>query len=254
MKESELHALCVVGYGCGYGHGHILRMLGLQKNLKGYGIKLNIFKSFKDVNVPYQIIVLDKRNVSFPNKIIMNKKKILIAVDNLGLGRQQADIVWDTLPNMAMNTHELKTSLFRLLLPDYLTQKRSKAQQSSLRYLPRYQAHPKHILAGDKFKMVSLKSQMIYINQMMRRKQIYTYFGQSLFEAIYLGKEIKLYHISPYHRMLALWFVQKWSGLQKTNFHLDGKGMQRLAKLISNLSFGGSKPHCYEFSEKELII
>ena len=210
-------------------------MLGLKENLKNYGIKLNIFTAFKKSDMSSQIIVLDKRDVGFPNEMIMNKKNILIAVDNLGFGRQQADIVWDTLPHMTMNTRELKISLRRLLLPDCLTCKQSKAEQANLCYSPRYQAHSKVVLAGGKSKIVSLKNQIIYINQMMRKKQIYTYFGQSLFEAIYLGKEIKLYHISPYHKRLASWFMKKWSGFQKINFYLDGQGTKRFAKLISSL-------------------
>ncbi len=225
--------ICIIGVGETYGYGHFFRILSLQKSLRQNGITLKIISSPQKDYIKKQIVILDKRDSGFPPWMLKEKKNTLITLDNQGLGRQQAHIVWDTLPHPTMNGYEFKQTLRRVMLPNILNQNKSKANQANIKYLPRYNLHDQSILKSPK--QISIKSQSAHIDHMIRQDKVYTYFGQTLFEAIYLGKEIHLYSISPYHKILSIFFMRRWSGLKKPNLYLDGGGVERLTTLILSL-------------------
>ena len=227
--------LCIVGMGGGrYGYGHILRMLHLKKNLEKKNIDLNIQTSSSYQHTDSRVVLIDKRDKAFPRTLTKKKQHVLIALDNRGYGREQADIVWDSLPHPEMSAHEFKNTFRKFLLPDYLAKQAPKVGQACLRYLPRVRPNRRSFSHTSNAGL--LKAQAVYLSQMKHeKKEVVTYFGQGLFEAIYLGKRVSLVDISSYHQSLSRWFIHKWSGLQDAQLYFDGKGMERLARLIADI-------------------
>ena len=267
--------LCLTGVKKEFGLGHLTRMIHLKNALLNVGSDIEIFtevsyfkkklreltQNQKQNQEPIKIL-LDRRDAAFPNELLEQKENyILIAVDNRGEGRVQADFIWDALPHSDMNMTEFKKSLRKVMLPLYLTKKKSQVRRSVIEITDFKDEYIKEDTESDPLfvnlvqggacaderrclplaKRVGenkynsfIEQQEKYMIQMNQQEAVYTYFGQTLFEAIYLGKKIYLYDISPYHLALTRSFIEKWSNI-KPEYYLDGKGISRLVQLITAL-------------------
>ncbi len=221
LKHSKI--LCLTASGNGFGTGHFRRMQYVQKELEKKMVSMDICTNLRETSkriLDYSIILLDKRDDSFPDFILKQYPDIKkIVLDNKGMGREQADVIWDTLPHPEMNIHQFKNSLRKMILPEHITKKSSKANLSKIHY--------SHSILFNKS---STKKKALHLKV---KEEVY--FGQKLFEAIYMGKEIQLYNIGTYHRYLSTYFMNIWKNLKHPNLYLDGNGRNRLAEYILDL-------------------
>ena len=236
--------VALVGFGGIYGYGHFYRILNLKNCLRRHEIEMKIIFKWPDDSIDlagYSAFILDKRDVSFPKEIVYKGMK-RIAMDNRGTGRCQAHLKIDTLPHYDMNIHDLKQSLRHIMLHEFLTKKPSKLSFSYLKYLPGRRSGLKKNLTCDPLeykKLIHIKTepyhldlQLEYLKKLGNLESIDTYFGQTLFEAIYLGKRVSLYGISPYHRRLSEWFLRRWNTLLSPGLYFDGKGLWRVSERV----------------------
>ena len=246
MKNNfSMDFLYIAGTGKNFGSGHYKRGKIIIELLRNNGYKCDLVENqAADDNTyfNYKTILLDKRDDSFPKSVKNKKKKqFLVTLDNRGSGRSEADLFIDTLPHIHMNQNEIAQSLKHCILPPQITREicRSKfakitlINDAQLRILDNnvfiHRPHSANMhpdkTNDEEFRLALIKNDIVA-----------TYFGQTLFEAIYLGKQIYLYSISPYHSQLAEKFLSVCDKEQLQD--LDGKGAERVAALIIKASIG----------------
>ena len=242
MKKAKLIAL--IGSEEGYGYGHFYRILNLKDLLSYYEVETKIIFAWPDESIDLAdgwVFLLDKRDVGFPKEIIQKKIK-RIALDNRGAGRSQAHLNIDTLPHFDMDLHEFKYSLRHVMLPKFLRRKPSRVNEARIKYLLPSRLKLKRWdgskTEGDEGlrNMTSEKRhielQFEHLRNLEDQKVIFTYFGQTLFEGIYMGKKIFMYDISAYHRRLSQYFFRIWSAFTLPGFYFDGKGLLRVCERV----------------------
>ena len=211
-------------------------MLNLGNKLRSYGIETRVISEWPDDSIDineYSAFILDKRDSSFPQEIIQKKIK-RIALDNRGAGRSQAHLRIDTLPHYDMNMYEFKQTLKHVMLPCVLEQKASRVFISRLKFLsPLKLPATRHTRADHReWGRLSLDLQAKHLKKLENMECVIVYFGQTLFEAIYLGKKIFLYDISPHHGRLSKYFLVRWNSLLSRVLYFDGKGLERVSEKI----------------------
>lgn len=186
----------------------------------------------------------------------------LIAIDNRGAGRRRADLVWDTLPHPEMSPEELALSLSRMILPESISALPGKATQSILHRVKlttqrraseerdfkasmsrQLEGRSTHHRLKTRYPEALIQcsdpaeriSETEFLEKLKETPSVVTYFGQTLFEAIYLGKEIYLYDITEYHRELADFFTRQWETDPSLASALDGRGAMRLVNEVVHL-------------------
>lgn len=217
-----------------HGFGHLYRM----RELKGLLIKNNIptviIKSGRQNISRYDylfqntvLVLLDARDDRF-SEIFLNKKNVvLIAVDNRGEGRRQADYIWDALPYYLMRRNELRKCMRRSLLPMNLCENASLAHAA--RFVQQSSSYSKKIFEYPPKKRINQKE---LIRRIYEAGAVKTYFGLTMLVSLYAGKEIILDYPSEYHRKLTYYFTKQIEEDPKLLQFLDGKGMNRLQRFI----------------------
>lgn len=222
--------------------GHVKRMSILRDKLASEGIVVKISMGYpvsrKNLE-KFGIVILDSRDDPFPDYIRENKisGQIFITVDNRGEGRKQADVVWDTLPHFDMTAKELKISLERCLINSELIGQAKKPGRLQIKKIDICDLTHNN-LNIDLIQRPSEKrlSTNQFYQKLKKSRSIAVYFGQTMFEALFLGKVIFLYDISDYHKKLSDWFMSQIGSNPKLIRSLDGKGLARLCDfLVSKL-------------------
>jgi hypothetical protein len=232
-----------------YGTGHFNRMRLLKNHLEKMNITCEIVsgKSMATGIGSRKVVLLDSRDDEFPGEVMTQKKDdhYFIAIDNRGEGRRQCDLVWDTLPHMNMTENELKTALKNCILDPNIYERLARPAKSKIirTTLENIEAEKNKIdliqyAEKDREKMNEPTNETQFHEKLIHSKKIATYFGQTFFEALYLGKEIYLYDISDYHKQLSDWFTGRWNRQPDLNEIFDGQGLHRLAVLIRSILLG----------------
>lgn len=231
MKKTNV--VGIVGDPKNFGYGHLRRMQILKKYLSYENISLEILitnEYWADVP-PCSVLLLDRRDSAFP-PAAKKKAKKLIAFDNQGQGAREAHISLHLLPNTKMNPKEFRESLAYIILPEKISQRKNLCFKAKIHFSP--QRHPPRAKL-QLFAKHKRTLEHFFRQNLIKSHSFSCYFGQSFFEALYLGKEIFLYSLTPTHRALSLHFLKNWLALKNPQFYFDGKGAQRLSQLIKQL-------------------
>jgi hypothetical protein len=184
------------------------------------------------IDKPADILVLDCRDEAFPKENIKSSTKITI--DNRGIGRTQADLIWDTLPHMDMNLEEICISLQNCIIPKDIRAHACQSETGKIIREPSLQIAQKKYLEGfihhnnPEVVIDNFREKIIHSNP------IITYYGLTMFEALYLGKTVVVYDISDYHQRLADWWYRIWNNSLDVRQSLDGLGVDRFIHKISS--------------------
>ena len=226
-----------------HGYGHISRCGTLQKYLQDTGRTSQLITGNLSFTAPAEIdsgsylIILDARDIEFP-EWAFQKNITRIAFDNRGPGRSQADYVFDLLPHFAMNDSEFSNSLRNIILPYFYKMHKNKVSKSSLQLVRQTDASRTrrkiYSSAMHPYRMSSIS----VMQKIQAVRQVQLYFGQTLFEALFLGADVKLYSISEIHYKLAQDFFRRWRGLPTPQLYFDGSGAARMAQAIMDISAG----------------
>ncbi len=241
MKSNNFGVLYIAPHGLEYGSGHYHRGLMVQKALAASGVQCqtvsaNEMPVIHSKEIKY--VVLDGRDIDFPGWTDFFRKagSLFIALDNRGKGRKQADIIWDTLPHPAMNLSEFGIALNRCFLPEEIRIHETKAQNAAVTLISKDEAFSRkgeNVLIQDSMQNVSSRMEPNEFRSKLLNSQIVvTYFGQTFFEALFLGKQIYLYNISEYHDQLANYFLSYWNQYPELANRLDGLGIKRFIQKI----------------------
>lgn len=216
-----------------YGSGHFLRCKIICKNLSDMGVKSRIHFfpsqfSFAHVSEA-KLIVFDVRDEEIP---LIARECFTIAMDNRGTGRTQANLVLDALPHFSMNGSQFLNSLSLVTLSPLILQYPNHCDKATIKTIEKGKALREQTRTFSPLARWPRMSKRNYAAALKKFNTVRLYFGQSLFEAIYMGKNIELYSISDYHGALARWIEMRWRGLCMPKLYFDGKGSLRLAKII----------------------
>ena len=254
MKHFSKRILFIAGYLGFYGRGHYIRAVRLKRYLKDKNIQVDIFqynssKTNQKINMQkYYLIILDVRDTPFPS-FIQNLSIPIIVLDNRGSDREKANVIWDTLPHFDMSYEDLQTSIQNILIPLELilyVQKNTTVKRSASKVycskdgkdtneIELWKEHQifNHLRFSQNSKYYSEKK---YMNKLLQSEAIFTYFGQSAFEAIFLGIYIVLFPITPYHKKLNEFLVDIYRKPFFANCFL-GNGYERLISKITEIYF-----------------
>ncbi|MES0489093.1 MAG: hypothetical protein ABUK01_03815 [Leptospirales bacterium] len=236
LPPEERLVYCFAGKGPSFGTGHMRRMKALSELLHSVGIKSKLVTQQSEIDSCPAAIVFDRRDESLSDEIIKLQLSSIpvVALDNRGPGRGQAGQIYDTLPHPDMNTEEINISIGRILLASFFSEKPTLAHKARLHIISESDIKA-GIFEGEK---TLLHKPGIEIDQFQQKlfesEKVITYFGQTLFEAIYCGKEIHVYGMTDYHRHLAQWFTTFWNSNQSGHY-FDGKGTEKLISFIGFL-------------------
>ncbi len=216
------------------GAGHLSRMRAVEKKLLAAGLSTVLCQNTA-APITARVYVLDQRDEAFPEWAGQNR----LAIDNLGQGARQARANWYCLPNLTMPHAEALLSLQNIILPDQFSSRPNLSHRARVYYAG---ARRPEVAPGDYLWLPP--GQRVFIaegflslrqRQLLDATRVVTYFGQTFFEALYLGKEIVLYDIGDYHRQLS----QLTMKLLSSNLwprYFRGQGLSRLADQIRSLA------------------
>lgn len=248
MSNKFTHVTCIVAQPKQHNFGHYNRIKLLQEYCSTHAIIIEIFflqnsysllQTLNLTEYSERNIILDARDQEFPSCILnLQKDKMLIAIDNQGKGRQQANIVWDILPHLSMNIRECKQALQNIWIPLDLQKFQTKNTKFQIEILNDINQLPQNTFFHyhSNFSM-PYYSRRDYLQQLVNADNVSTYFGQTMFESLYLGKRVFLNSISPYHQQLHHFFIdinKKYPSIYK---FLDGKGYYKFIKMIKNFTY-----------------
>jgi len=249
MDNMKSEVLIITNKGGIYGTGHFHRAQFLQNHLQKMKVSSEIILGNNDSTRNYEshrVVILDSRDDEFPHQLINQKRDdhYFIALDNRGKGRSQCDIIWDTLPHTKMNEIELKNSLKNCILNPAIFQHKNKSGKSKIirTTLEKIKADIDNLdliqYPQNSDKNNDRLSEQEFHDKLLHSCKIATYYGQTFFEALYLGKEIYLYDVSEYHQQLSDWFTDHWNQQPELSQVFDGQGLHRLAVLIRSILSG----------------
>lgn len=213
------------------GSGHSLRLHQLALALKRHQVTVAKWLLGGEAIPPfsgYRVVLLDCRDSAFPDWALKSRAT-KIALDNRGPGRLQADIAYDALPHFAMSDSEYSRALSAVLLHPWLTQKPPRVSDANFVWC--HSAEEAYAAAGW-HKLQRRLSPLQFLQHLADCAAVPCYFGQTLFEACYLGKKIALYAFSDYHQQLAQDFLHRLEKSPNILSALDGQGLNRLCQLI----------------------
>jgi hypothetical protein len=209
-----------------------MHALALELKRHGVTVQKAVLAEGEDARPPlrYEAAILDRRDTAFPGFVFVSDA-VRIAIDNRGAGRREADIVYDALPHTAMSHSEYEAALAAVILPRYVTTQPCRSATAKISLRP--DASAARALADFAPGAGRLSPQQFFA-QMQLAERIACYFGQTLFEACYLGKQVQLYPVSDYHAALAEDLVQRVQVRPQLLSALDGHGVNRLCQVILN--------------------
>lgn len=218
-----------------FGSGHTMRMHAVALELKKRKIdvqKLCVSPGQKvEVPLAFSVAILDRRDTAFnPPLLELPVKKI--AVDNRGDGRLEADIVADLLPHPEMDKAEYAAALRSVILPPEIT---AQPCQAATARITLHNSKEEALAASDFSPGGARLSPQQFIRQLSQAARPALYFGQSLFEALYLGLDVQLYPVSDYHKKLAVDLFSRQLIEPDLLSALDGKGLGRFTDLVQNI-------------------
>lgn len=253
LTENEnAQVLILTNKGGEYGLGHYNRMSHLRDHLEKLKIKSDLVllddwdsekgrleqKGLEN----YKVVALDSRDDQFPEMLSGQKRKYtyFIAVDNRGGGRGQSDIVWDTLPHPEMEKDEMKRILKNCILSPDIFEKRASPEKAVISRVKKDEVENESLECDLYYKprQTTLLPSPQFHELLINAKSVATYFGQTFFEALYLGKSIYLYDVSDYHAQLSDVFLKEWKEYPDIIRSFDGQGLHRLAVLIKSILSG----------------
>lgn len=224
--------LLITGPASEYGSGHEMRMHTLALELKRHRLTVQKLvlgeKEEADLPLEYAAVILDRRDTGFP-KSVLNTSAIRIALDNRGSGRMQAHTSYDALPHPAMDDTQYRTALSAVLLPAHVAAIPGLAAKAGIQL---HSDRNSAFAAADFPRFSGRMSPRQFTESMRRAERVACYFGQTMFEAIYLGKKVELYPVSEYHSELAEDFSARLARHKDLLSALDGSGTQRLRQFI----------------------
>lgn len=224
--------LIITGPESEFGSGHAMRMHTLSLELKRHKVTVQkvVLSEGEDAALPvdYQLAILDRRDTAFPASVL-GSNAMRIALDNRGFGREQAHTCYNALPHPAMDDNEYRTALSAVLLPVHVT---SLPCRSAVAKVTLHADESSARAAADFPRVSGRLSPRQFTESMRQAESVACYFGQAMFEAIYLGKRVELYPVSEYHRQLAEDFTQRLARQQDFLSALDGSGPGRLRQFV----------------------
>ena len=233
------------------GSGHASRMQSLAELLlKKFQIQANFLTPDEAIEYEFEnaLVVIDARDLVISN---INSSNKVILIDNRSKVKAPHYTYYDTLPHFAMSTAEYEKSLQSILLREEIASLQSRVQVSNLKLKksnqrkyrrPHKTQRPlirRRYRTQFRLRLTFRKlnyQQSNFHSRLNATKVVETYYGQTLFEAIYLGKKIELYSISPYHSQLNRYLFANWHSPAYISSHFDGAGLLRLAELIRTQS------------------
>jgi len=226
-----MSVLIITGPADKFGHGHGTRMHQVALELKKRKILVQHVTLAPDlqldVPLPYDIAILDRRDTTFNPKIDPRAKKI--AVDNRGTARDEADLAIDLLPHLAMTREEYKHALQDVILAAHVTQQPLKSKDARIKL---FDTRAEAENSAD-FKLADERlSNESFAQKLSRATTCAIYFGQTLFEAIYFGLNIRLYPISEYHKKLGVDLYSRLLIEPELLAAVDGTGLTRFCDKI----------------------
>jgi hypothetical protein len=224
--------LIIVGDPKVYGSGHATRMRDVAVQLKRKQVTVQMITLGHDailtVPLPYDMVLLDRRDTGFPAEV-MDTKAIKIALDNRGRGRDQADYAVDLLPHFGMNPLEYRKALSEIILSERLKPYPCASARAKITLHDSREAAE----ARADFKLPASRiAATTLLEQLKQSHKPALYFGQTLFEAIYLGLDIQLYPISDYHSRLSVDLVSRQLLEPDISTAVDGTGLIKFTKFI----------------------
>lgn len=224
--------LIIVGDRTKYGSGHETRMRLLAIELKKRKIDVQLVRLAPDepvaVPLPFSLVLLDRRDTPF-NPPLPESPVQKMAIDNRGAGRAEADVVSDLLPHVDMNKAEYSAALRSVILSPEITGKPGKGQEAKLTL---HNTAEEAFAASDFIPGKERLSPRAFLTGLSAAKRPALYFGQALFEAIYLGLDVQLYPVSEYHKKLAVDLFSRQLIEPDLFSALDGQGLGRFTDLV----------------------
>lgn len=222
--------LIITGPTAVFGSGHWVRMRLVALELRRRKIAVQLLCADADEKIaaplPYSVVVLDRRDTAFNAGLAADAVKI--AVDNRGQGREEADLVCDLLPHHEMNAQQYQHALASLILPPAITATPAAHERAQITLCEDSEA----AFAAADFPPAERLSPDAFHSGLMHSASPALYFGQALFEALYLGKHVRLYPVSDYHRKLAVDLYSRRILEPNLLSALDGRGLSRFAELV----------------------
>ena len=224
--------LIITGPESEFGSGHEMRMHALALELKRHKVTVQkvVLSEGEEPKLPlaFDVVILDRRDTAFPLSVLRSNAK-RIALDNRGVGRVQAHACYDALPHLAMDDSKYRTALTHVLLPARVTDLPCRSHEARLTL----HADGKSAHAAADFPLFSSRiPPRQFTDAMLKANSVACYFGQAMFEAIYLGKNVQLYPVSQYHKELAEDFAERLKRQQNLLTALDGSGLRRLRQFV----------------------
>lgn len=224
--------LIVIGDVTKYGSGHETRMRLVALELKKRKIDVQLVQLAPDESVavplPFSLVLLDRRDTAF-NPPLMEMPVHRLAIDNRGAGRGEAHNIADLLPHPEMNKAEYSAALRSVILSPEITGKPGKAHEAKLTL---HNSPEEAFTAADFVPGKERLSPRAYLSLLAASKRPALYFGQALFEAIYLGLDVQLYPVSEYHKKLAVDLFSRQLIEPDLLSNVDGSGLGRFTDLV----------------------
>jgi hypothetical protein len=155
---------------------------------------------------------------------------VKIAVDNRGPGREQADIVADLLPHHEMTKQQYADALRAVILHTAITAMPSLSERAEITL---HESRDEALQHADFPQNTTRLSPAAFRNALAVSERPALYFGQALFEALYLGKSVQLYPVSDYHKKLAVDLYSRRLLEPTLLSALDGRGLSRFVDIVA---------------------
>lgn len=221
-----------------FGSGHEARMHALALALKRHKITVQklILGEDETATLPleFSLAILDRRDTAFPDNVLATGA-LRVALDNRGRGRTQASLAYDALPHHLMSDKEYRSALTAVILPGHITRLPCRAAEAKLTL---YSDRASAMSTADFPPQGERLSPQQFTDAMEKAQRPACYFGQALFEAIYLGKDIRLYPITPYHHELAANLVSRSKANPTLLTAVDGSGLNLFSEAILRMLKG----------------
>ena len=231
-------ALIIIGPPEKFGYGHLNRMRLFAFELKRRKWSSQIICATENevvqAQLEFDLLLLDRRDTDFPEISSTARPFRRIAIDNRGAGRNRSDVSFDILPHFDQSEIEFFLSLRHLILHEAIARQTSLSHKASIQLIE----PPDKVVADFSQKPVSNSEGLLrlssseYIQKLQEAETVRCYYGQTFFEAVYLGKKIYLECISEYHKKLSASFLERTQAQPRWIEHFDGKGVQHLAHEI----------------------
>lgn len=225
--------LIIVGNTHTYGTGHAMRMRSVALELRKKKITVQLITAPADtaVHLPLSapVVILDRRDTAF-NPGVFTAGSVKIAVDNRGSGRDEADIVADLLPHYSMSKQEYADALRAVILHPAIAAMPALSDRAEITLC---ESREEALQQADFPHNTSRLSPSAFREALAASRRPALYFGQALFEALYLGKSVQLYPVSEYHKKLAVDIYSRRLLEPTLLSALDGRGLSRFVDIVA---------------------